>query len=51
MWKKFYNNLCVNNIKLDKSKQSRIGNNRYALVQFIYGGEKNGFYSKLAKGD
>jgi hypothetical protein len=34
---------------LDKSKQGRIGNNRYTLVQFIHGGEKNGFYSKSAK--
>lgn len=36
---------------LDKSKQGRIGHNRYTLVQFIHGGEKNGFYSKLTKSD
>jgi hypothetical protein len=36
-------------IDTDKSKQGRIGNNMKPLVQFIHGGEENGFYSKLAK--
>ena len=44
-----YDEVKIINIYLDKSKQGRIGNNRYTLVQFMYEGEKNGFYSKPAK--
>jgi len=29
----------------------RIENSIYILVQFVHGGEKNGFYSKLAEGN